>query len=136
MPKLSAATRLFRLILQVADLDAAAAFHGKLLGAKGRRVHSSRHYFDCGSVILALVDPSADGKKPRPNPDFIYFAVQDLDKLHGRAKKLRCLSKDKVHGAPAGEIVKRPWGERSFYASDPDGNRLCFVDAKTLFTGR
>jgi hypothetical protein len=41
-----------------------------------------------------------------------------------------------VHGTPAGEIVKRPWGERSFYAIDPTGNKLCFVDAATLFTGR
>jgi len=32
--------------------------------------------------------------------------------------------------------VERPWGERSFYAVDPFGNPLCFVDQKTLFTGR
>ena len=33
-------------------------------------------------------------------------------------------------------IDKRPWGERSFYCLDPDGNRLCFVDQSTLFLGR
>jgi hypothetical protein len=32
--------------------------------------------------------------------------------------------------------VTRPWGERSFYAFDPDGNGLCFVDERTVFTGR
>jgi len=30
----------------------------------------------------------------------------------------------------------RPWGERSFYAHDPFGNPLCFVDATTIFTGK
>jgi glyoxalase/bleomycin resistance protein/dioxygenase superfamily protein len=34
------------------------------------------------------------------------------------------------------EIELHPWGERSFYCLDPDGNRLCFVDAATLFLGR
>ena len=56
--------------------------------------------------------------------------------VHARARGLKCLSKEDVHGEPAGEIVKRPWGERSFYARDPFQNRLCFVDAQTLFTGR
>ena len=37
---------------------------------------------------------------------------------------------------PIVEIVKRPWGELSFYAEDPWGNGLCFVDEKTLFTGK
>jgi len=41
-----------------------------------------------------------------------------------------------VHGAAAGDIVARPWGERSFYASDPFDNLLCFVDERTVFTGR
>jgi len=36
----------------------------------------------------------------------------------------------------AGEIVKRPWGELSFYVEDPWGNGLCFVDETTLFTGK
>ena len=34
-----------------------------------------------------------------------------------------------------GEIAERPWGERSFYAHDPFGNPVCFVDERTLFTG-
>jgi len=39
-----------------------------------------------------------------------------------------------VHGSPAGAIAVRPWGERSFYAVDPFGKRLCFVDERTKFT--
>jgi hypothetical protein len=34
-------------------------------------------------------------------------------------------------------IETRPWGERSFYATDPFGNPICnpicFVDSRTLF---
>ena len=134
---MSAAPTLFRLILQVDDLDKAEEFYGKLLNDKGRRIpRASRHYIDCGPVILALVDVTAGGEKPAPIPDQIYFAVGDLEQFHARAIELNCLSTEDVHGASAGEMVVRPWGERSFYVHDPWGNGLCFVDEKTLFTGR
>lgn len=131
------ADRLFRIILQVDDLDKAAEFYAKLLDDPGRRIpRASRHYIDCGPVILALVDVTAGGEEAKPLPDYIYFAVGDLDAAYARAKALDCLSSADVHGASAGEVVVRPWGERSFYVNDPWGNGLCFVDEKTLFTGR
>ena len=65
------------------------------------------------------------------------FAVRaDLAEAHRRARALKCLSKGDVHGESAGDIVVRPWGERSFYAFDPFGNPICFVDARTVFTGK
>ena len=128
---------LYRIILQVSDLDRAEEFYGKLLGDRGRRIpRASRHYIDCGPVILALVDVTSEGNQPIPIPDNIYFAVTDLEDVHHRATALDCLSDEDVHGDSAGEIVKRPWGERSFYAFDPWGNKLCFVDERTLFTGK
>jgi predicted enzyme related to lactoylglutathione lyase len=131
------APALFRLILQVDDLDKALDFYAKLLGDPGRRIpRASRHYIDCGPVILALVDVAAGGEKAKAIPDYIYFAVRDLDEVYSRASNLGCLSTEDVHGASAGEVVVRPWGERSFYVKDPWGNGLCFVDDKTLFTGR
>jgi catechol 2,3-dioxygenase-like lactoylglutathione lyase family enzyme len=131
------ADKLFRIILQVDDLDKAADFYSKLLNDPGRRIpRASRHYIDCGPIILALVDVAAGGNAPKPLPDHIYFAVADLNAVHARASELGCLSSDDVHGASAGEIVKRPWGELSFYVYDPWGNGLCFVDENTLFTGR
>ena len=130
------APKLFRIILQVPDLDQAEQFYGELLGDKGRRIpRASRHYIDCGPVILALVDASAEGETSRPLPDNIYFAVSNLEEVHARAKTLNCLSSADVHGASAGDIVVRPWGERSFYVIDPWDNKLCFVDETTLFTG-
>lgn len=127
---------LFRVTLQVSDLDKAAEFYSKLLGTKGRRIHGARHYFDCGPVILAVLDPTARRVKAKPIPDYVYFTVKNVKVVHARAKKLKCLSKEEFHDQKAGAVVVRPWGERSFYADDPFGNGLCFVDSKTVFTGR
>jgi predicted enzyme related to lactoylglutathione lyase len=82
------------------------------------------------------VDPGARGEPARPNSDHVYFAVADLEAAHSRAQALGALARGQVHGGSAAEIVRRPWGERSFYAVDPFGNPLCFVDQQTLFTGR
>jgi catechol 2,3-dioxygenase-like lactoylglutathione lyase family enzyme len=130
-------TRLFRVILPVADIDSDAQFYASLLGQPGQRVSPGRHYFACGGVILALYSPKADGdaRSPRPNFDHVYFAVEDLEDIHGRAKQLGALSTETGDGhLPMGEIATRPWGERSFYLRDPFGNPLCFVDSRTLFT--
>jgi catechol-2,3-dioxygenase len=128
--------KLFRVILEVSDLDKATAFYSKLLGIQGRSIRGGRHYFDCGMVILALLDVSLGEKSPSPIPEYLYFTVSNLEEMHSRAAALGCLSKEELHGESAAEIVVRPWGERSFYAEDPWGNGLCFVDEKTLFTGK
>lgn len=128
--------RLARVVVQVADGKKAAAFYAELLGVPGRSVGGGRVYFDCGPVILAVLDPTPGGTSPSPTPEEMYFAVRRLEAFHERARGLGCLSGEDVHGQPAGEIAKRPWGERSFYAVDPWGNKLCFLEDKTLFTGR
>jgi catechol 2,3-dioxygenase-like lactoylglutathione lyase family enzyme len=125
--------RIFRIILEVGDLDRATDFYSRLLGTEGRPVGGGRIYFDCGPMTLALLKPEGT---PSPIPEYLYFAVDDLEAFHARAKDLDALSKEAVHGESAAEIVVRPWRERSFYAFDPWGNGLCFVDDKTLFTGR
>jgi len=131
--------RLFRVILPVDDIEPAAAFYAELLGQSGMRVSGGRHYFRCGDVMLAVYSPKGDGdrREPRPNWDHVYFAVDDLEEVYRRAQKLGGLSTHVGDGRlPMGEIATRPWGERSFYLSDPFGNPLCFVDSQTLFTGR
>jgi catechol 2,3-dioxygenase-like lactoylglutathione lyase family enzyme len=53
---------LYRVILPVTDIEAAARFYGALLGEPGQRVSSGRHYFKGdGGAILACYDPLADG---------------------------------------------------------------------------
>lgn len=132
-----AASKLFRVALQVADLDQASEFYAKLLDDPGIPIpRGSRHYFNCGPVILALVDVAKGGEKPQPTPDYIYFAVDNLQEVFARAKALDCLANDRYHDQNAGEILKRPWGEVSFYCEDPWGNGLCFVDETTLYTGK
>ena len=123
--------KLFRVILPVSDIEAAAKFYGALFGQPGQRVSAGRHYFDCDGVILACFDPRADGDlfDARPNPDHIYFAVENLEALFARARQLGFAELDS-------QIKTWPWGERSFYAVDPFGNPLCFVDQQTIFTGR
>lgn len=127
------APQLFRVILQVSDIERASTFYATLLGVPARPVSNEHHYFDCGAVILVIVD---SGQSARPTPDYIYLAVEDIEHLYARAESLGCLSHEDVHGASAGGIVTRPWGERSFYVRDPFGNGLCFVDEHTVFTGR
>jgi catechol 2,3-dioxygenase-like lactoylglutathione lyase family enzyme len=126
--------KIFRITLEVANLDQAAAFYAKLLASEGKRHPGARHYFDCGGVILAVIDPTQGGLAPTPGPKSLYFAVRDLDAAHARAAELKALAPFKVHGQPAGEPIKRPWGERSFYVTDPWGNELCFVEEGTLYT--
>jgi catechol 2,3-dioxygenase-like lactoylglutathione lyase family enzyme len=134
---MAVAIRIFRVIIPVADIEGAARFYGALLDQAGARVSHGRHYFECGGVILALYDPRADGdtEEPRPNFDHVYFAVPDLDAVHDRAKKVGGISEEVGDGnLPMGQIARRPWGERSFYMRDPFGNKLCFVDERTVFT--
>ena len=64
------------------------------------------------------------------------MSIQRSQSIFERAKAMNCLCQDRYHDQQAGEIVKRPWGELSFYVEDPWGNGLCFVDEKTLYTGR
>ena len=86
-------------------------------------------------MICAVVDTNAEaeahggeGFRSLPNQVFYYFAVDDLESWEARAKAI-------PEAQITAEIQSYPWGERSFYLRDPWGNRLCFVDEPTLFTG-
>lgn len=120
----------FRVILPVTDIEAATSFYAQLLDTPGIRVSGGRHYFDCGGTILACYDALADGDAEQvgPNPQNVYFSVGDLNAAYERARGAGCQDLT--------AIEVRPWGERSFYGSDPFDNPICFVDSQTLFTGR
>lgn len=130
--------KIFRVILLVSDIDRASRFYQSVLGFEGVRVSPGRHYFDCDGTILACFDPRADGDAydASPNPEWIYFSVDDIDATFGACKKAGAtFGQGDIHGDPAGRIATRPWGERSFYVEDPFGNKICFVDRTTTFTG-
>lgn len=125
---------LFRINVEVGNLDEAADFYGKLFGIPGRKQAGSRCYFTCGAVTLQVLDVSGSGT-PHPAAKALYFTVRDLDAVFERAKALGCLAKEEVHGEPGGAISVRPWGERSFYAEDRWQNPLCFVEEGTIYPG-
>lgn len=121
--------RLFRIAVPVSDINASRSFYEHVLAMPADDTVPSRLYFDCEGVILAVVDWAMEAEGPmHPLPDDLYLATGTLDATYGRAV---------AAGAEIrSEIATQPWGERSFYCSDPDGNRLCFVDDSTLFLGR
>jgi predicted enzyme related to lactoylglutathione lyase len=134
MPTKKDIPHFFRLNIEVANLDAAIDFYSKLLDMQGRKQPGARVYFNAGPVTLQVVDVSSVGA-PHTAAKALYFTVKDLDAAFARAQALGCLSQESVHDAPGGGIVVRPWGERSFYALDPWGNPLCFVEEGTVYTG-
>jgi catechol 2,3-dioxygenase-like lactoylglutathione lyase family enzyme len=130
---------LYRVLVPVRDIERAARFYAAVLAMPGHRVTPGRHYFDCEGTILACFDPQADGDgyDAAPNPEPIYVAVDDLP---ATLAACRAAGGELAKGAPPavgplGEIAKRPWGEESFYASDPFGNPLCFVARASVFRG-
>ncbi|MCA9821341.1 MAG: VOC family protein [Dehalococcoidia bacterium] len=126
--------RLFRVVLPVSDVERAVFFYATVLNDPGERVSANRHYFDCGGTILALVQPTGvEGTFARPNPDHVYLAVPDLESVLDRCRRAGATSFDAQDQQPG--IADRPWGERSFYLRDLDGNPLCFVEQTTEFTG-
>lgn len=121
---------LFRVILPTDDIERDVRFYATVLGHEGERIAPARHYFYCGPTILAIVDPrERDAAAPvRPNVEHVYFSVAGIDAAYAAARRAGCSwLEDRVR--------KRDWGERSFYARDPFGNPICFVEEKTAFTG-
>jgi predicted enzyme related to lactoylglutathione lyase len=125
---MSDSPKLFRVTLEVADLERATQLYAALFGLDGQRYPGARHYFECGGVIVAVLDVSRGGMPPTPGPKSLYFAVDDVDSVHARA---RAVSGPR---GPASAVITRPWGERSFYVVDPWGNDLCFCENGTLYT--
>lgn len=125
--------KLFRVTIEVGDLERAATLYADLFGSEGDRHPGGRHYFDCGGVTVALLDVSRGGMMPTPGPKSMYFAVEDIAGIHTRAARLGVLAPYQVHGEPAGDVIERPWGERSFYVVDPWGNDLCFCEDGSLY---
>ena len=125
--------KLFRVILPVHDIDAAAAFYGAVLGEPGKRVSPNRHYFGGEEgAILACYQPPAEGGSLgdswKHDPlQYIYFAVDDLERT-----RAACAA---AGAADVTAVAATPWGEAMFYAKDPFGNPISFVRAGTEFTG-
>ena len=130
--KMERRMNLYRIILPVTDIATAAAFYEKLFDMKGVRVSPGRHYFHTGGPILVCYDPAADGDEVgegwrHHENQYLYFAVPDIEATRRRVED--------AHGKAISAINVMPWGERLFYAQDPFGNPIAFVDENTVFRG-
>jgi predicted enzyme related to lactoylglutathione lyase len=123
------AVRVFRVAIPASQIVTSRRFYETLLGVDADDTVPSRLYFHCGDVIVAVIDWAVEPLGPfQSTPENLYFATDDLDAAHDQAVT--------AAARELSPIATRPWGERSFYCLDPDGNRLCFVDESTLFVGR
>ncbi len=128
--------RLYRVILPVRDIEAAAKFYGNLIGEQGQRVSDGRHYFGSAATgaILACYSPREDGDAAEHGEDwrphrlqYVYFSVDDIE-----SARERCIRA----GATSVTFIEHmPWGETLFYAQDPFGNPISIVKSGTEFTG-
>jgi predicted enzyme related to lactoylglutathione lyase len=125
--------KLYRIVYPVTNIEKAAGFYSAIFGLPGERVSPGRHYFDLEGTILVCYDPIADGDGIKQSwafheNQYIYIAVTDLESIHEKFKNSEARYVDP-------KIETMSWGERLFYAIDPFGNQICFVDEKTLFLG-
>lgn len=119
----------FRIAIPASQIERSRRFYERVLGLQADDTVPSRLYFHCGDVIVAVIDWEVEPLGPfQSTPENLYFATSELDAVHDRAES--------AGAGHVSSVETRPWGERSFYCVDPDGNRLCFVDADTLFLGR
>ncbi len=125
--------RLYRIIFPVDDIEKATKFYSNIFGIEGVRVSPGRHYFNLDGTILACYDPVADGDEINSKWSFhenqyIYISVANLEEVFEKIKNAECKYVDE-------QISLMPLGERLFYANDPFGNPICFVDEATVFIG-
>jgi predicted enzyme related to lactoylglutathione lyase len=120
--------RVTRVLIRVPDIERAVSFYDHVLGTAGRRVTPGRCHYALGGVELACYDPAADGDlhDTEQGKSYwqLYVAVDDLEAACERVRD----SGGHIHQP----ISVKPWGERSFYATDPFGNRLGFLDVATV----
>ena len=122
--------------LYVADLDAAEAFYGDVLGLERIAKVDGRHvFFRCGPGILLLFQPDATVVPPAPE------ARLPVPPHGARGQGHLCFSASadeidrwKAHLLASGIAVEAdfewPQGGRSIYFRDPSGNSLEFAEPR------
>lgn len=130
-----APSRILETALYAADLDAAEAFYGGLLGLERVARAKDRHvFFRCGPAMLLVFNPAetarpAGGPLPVPShgasgAGHVAFAATgaELDALAARLP---------AAGVPIEAEVRWPGsGARSLYVRDPAGNSVEFAEPR------
>jgi catechol 2,3-dioxygenase-like lactoylglutathione lyase family enzyme len=104
---------IFYVHARVSDLARAKHFYGETLGWK---LHTDEpvvagFWFGSG-YLVALQDDRSAGERRYAGGMNISVRVDDLDAQHSRLKE---------RGVAVSPIQARPWGERNFNFTDPDG---------------
>jgi len=125
--------------LYAADLDAAEAFYGGVLGLERVVRASNRHvFFRVGAAILLIFNPeetrvpTQNPKLPVPlhgaeGPGHLCFAASDADITAWRARL-------EAAGHPVEADFHWPNGARSLYFRDPAGNSIEFAERGLWFS--
>ena len=102
------------------DAPRLAAFYRALFQAEP--LAQGSHY-SFGSV--SIWDPGDDAEAPRSNPVWLQCLDPDIDALYQRL--LRDIPDIHIIAPPE----RKPWGAYSFWAADPDGNRIAVAQAES-----
>ncbi|MFV0474799.1 MAG: VOC family protein [Pikeienuella sp.] len=123
--------------LYAADLDAAEAFYGGVLGLERVLRAGNRHvFFRCGETILLIFNPEETAKPPAgPYPAPSHGA-------HGPGHLCFAATREEIDGwraklEAAGVAIEADFewmnGARSIYFRDPAGNSLEFAERRLWF---
>ncbi len=122
-------------VLYAADLDAAEAFYGGVLGLDCFHRHPTRQvFFRCGEGVLLIFNPEETRKPPKPGDlpvpshgatgaGHVCFRAS-ADELNGWREKLEEV------GVEIEADFEWPSGGRSIYFRDPAGNSLEFAEPR------
>ncbi|MFN3546009.1 MAG: VOC family protein [Mesorhizobium sp.] len=129
-------TAILESALYVADLDAAEAFYGEVLGLERIAKVDGRHvFFRCGKGVLLLFQPDATVVAPAPDARLPVPPHGARGEGHlcfaASAEEIeRWTARLEARGVAVEADFEWPQGGRSIYFRDPSGNSLEFAEPR------
>lgn len=119
-------TGVHHIVLFCVDTEASRQWYEKA-GFNYSHGYDGMHWFELGSTKLML---HPGGKGASESAPKLHAAVADVDALLGRVLDAGLQPFDhQAPGEPLTAPVERPWGDREFELTDPDGHDWGFTAA-------